>query len=227
MSPFLFLNRPSSRYLSALSLTAVRKVLGSVLLGGLLTVLQAGPALAGMEFTPSSVGKGVLLVASPSLADPNFRQTVLLIVEHGPGGTAGVILNRSTDVLLSQALPDLTALKGTTYRLFVGGPVAPAHLVLLFRLKEPAADARPVFDGVYFGGTPALLERILTQAMPTETFRAFAGHAGWAPGQLEFEMLQGAWAVLPPDSFNIFDKDPATLWSDCLTRLQAPRVISN
>lgn len=77
-----------------------------------------------------------------------------------------------------------------------------------------------------WGGTPEILERVITQPNPTETFRAFAGYAGWAPGQLEYEMLQGAWATLPPDSFNIFDKDPATLWRDCPSLLQAPRVIA-
>ena len=195
--------------------------------GGLLTVLHAVPALASTEFSPLSVKKGVLLVASPSLDDPNFRQAVVLVVEHGPEGTVGLILNRSTNVLLSKALPDLTVLKGTSYRIFAGGPVEPSRLLLLFRLKEPPADARSVFDGVYVGGTPKVLERIITQAKPTETFRAFAGFAGWAPGQLGYEMLQGAWATLPPDSIGIFDKDPATLWLDCLRRLQAPRVISN
>jgi putative transcriptional regulator len=130
-------------------------------------------------------------------------------------------------VLLSKALPDVPVLKGTSYRLFAGGPVDPTRLLLLFRLKEPPADARAVFDGVYVGGTPKVLERIITQPKPTETFRAFAGSAGWAPGQLKYELLQGAWATLPPDSFDIFSKDPATFWKDCLSRLQAPRVISN
>ena len=205
--------------------TGARKILATCLLGGLLTVLHAAPTLAGNEFAQSSVGRGVLLVASPTMDDPNFRQTVILVLEHGSEGTLGLILNRSTKVLLSEALPDLTVLKGTTYRLFAGGPVDQTRLLLLLRLKEPPADARPVFDGVYVGGTPAVLERIITQAKPTETFRAFAGVAGWAPGQLKYEMLQGAWAILPPDSIGIFDKDPATLWADCLSRLQAPRVI--
>jgi putative transcriptional regulator len=203
-----------------------QKIIVSFLLGALLTVLHAVPALAGMEFAPSSVAKGVLLVASPSLEDPNFRQAVVLVVEHGPEGTVGLILNRSTNVLLSKALPDMPVLKGTIYRLFAGGPVEPTRFLLLFRLKEPPADARSVFDGVYLGRTPRILERIITQAKPTETFRAFAGFAAWAPRQLEAEMLLGAWGVLPPDSVGIFDKDPATLWQDCIGRLQAPRVIS-
>ena len=199
--------------------------MAGLLLGGLFIVLHPVPALAEGEFAPSSVKKGVLLVASPSLDDPNFRESVVLIVEHGPEGTLGVILNRSTNVLLSEALPDLTVLKGTSYRLFAGGPVQPTQLLLLFRLKEPPADARSVFDGVYVGGTPKVLERIIRQAKPTDTFRAFAGFAGWAPQQLKSEMLQGAWAILPPDSSAIFDQDPATMWQECISHLQTPRVI--
>ena len=214
-------------YSSAPGFTGARRVMAIFMFGGLLTVLHAVPALASTEFSPLSVKKGVLLVASPSLDDPNFRESVVLIVEHGPGGTVGLILNRSTKVLLSEVLPDLTVLKGTSYRIFAGGPVEPSRLLLLFRLKEPPADARSVFDGVYLGRTPKVLERIITQGKPTETFRAFAGFAAWAPRQLEAELLLGAWAILPPDSTGIFDQDPATLWRDCLSRLQAPRVISN
>jgi putative transcriptional regulator len=136
------------------------------------------------------------------------------------------VLNRSTKILLSEALPDLTVLKGTSYRLFAGGPVQPDRLLLLLRLKEPPEGARLIFDGIYMGDTPKILERMITQAKSTDTFRAFAGSARWAPGQLKYEMLQGAWAVLPPDSTGIFDKDPATFWQDCISRLTAPRIIS-
>jgi putative transcriptional regulator len=99
-------------------------------------------------------------------------------------------------------------------------------MLLLSRLKDPDPDMRVVFDSVYVGGTPKVLERMLSQAVPSDQFRAFAGYAGWAPGQLGLEMLQGAWAVLPPES-QLFEKDPLTLWPDSLARLQAPRVISN
>ncbi len=201
-------------------------ILRCIVFVGLLSLLPAMPAVAQGEFSPSSVKKGVLLVASPMLSDPNFHQTVLLIIEHGGKGTVGLILNRSTNVLVSEALPNLTVLKGTHYRLFAGGPVERTRLVLLFRLKSPYPDSRLISDGIYVG-TPRVLERIMTQPKPPETFRAFAGLAGWAPGQLDYEMLQGAWGVLPSDTFNIFDKDPATLWHDSISRLQAPRTISS
>jgi len=198
----------------------------SAILIGTLFLLSAVSVQAQQEFSPRSVEKGVLLVASPSISDPNFHQTVLLIVEHGRGGTIGLILNRPTNVLLSEALPDFTVLKRTTHRLFAGGPVERTQLVLLFRLTQLLPDTRQIVGRLYVG-TPRVLERIMTQHKPTETFRAFAGFAGWAPGQLEHEMLEGAWGVLPSDAFNIFDKDPVTLWPDSITRLQAPRTISS
>jgi putative transcriptional regulator len=190
-----------------------------------LTALHGAPAVAGPEFSPSSVEKGVFLVASPSLNDPNFRETVVLVLEHGPQGTLGLILNRATDMLLSEALPDVSVLKGTTHRLFAGGPVQPNVLLLLSRLKNPQPGMRSVFGNVYVGGAPDALERIITQAGSAASFRAFAGYAGWAPGQLGFEMIQGSWAVLSAES-DLFDRDPAALWPDSLARLQAPRVIS-
>ena len=112
-----------SKYVSAPGPTGVWRAIASFLIVGLLTALFAAPALASMELAPSSVEKGVLLVASSSLVDPNFRKTVVLIVEHGPRGTLGLVLNRSTGALLSEVLPDLTVLKGSTHRLFAGGPV--------------------------------------------------------------------------------------------------------
>ena len=198
----------------------------STILVGILFLLSALSAQTQREFSPASVEKGVLLVASPSLSDPNFQQTVLFIIEHGRGGTVGLILNRPTNVLLSEALPDFTVLKRTNHRLFAGGPVEQTQLVLLFRLTQLLPDTRQIVAGIYVG-TPRVLERIMTQPKPTETFRAFAGFAGWAPGQLEHEMLEGAWAVLPSDMFSIFDKDPATLWPDSISHLQAPKTISH
>ena len=209
-----------------MALVAARNFMRSALLVGVLFFLPTLSTQAQREFSPTSVEKGVLLVASPLLSDPNFHQAVLLIIEHGRGGTVGLILNRPTNMLLSEALPDFTVLKRTNHRLFTGGPVEQTQLVLLFRLTQLLPNTRQIVAGVYVG-TPRVLERIMTQSKTSETFRAFAGFSGWAPGQLEHEMLEGAWGVLPSDTFNIFDKDPAMLWPDCISRLQTPRTISH
>lgn len=172
-----------------------------------------------------AIKKGVLLVAHPSLMDPNFQQTVVLVCEHGAEGTLGVIINRPTDVPLSEALPNVSVLKGTSYVLFAGGPVRPDGILMLFRVVEAPDALRKILERVYLGLNREILERVITKPNPTETFRAYAGYAGWAPGQVEFEMAMGSWAVVPADPSSIFDKAPETLWTEMVEAIQAPRVI--
>jgi putative transcriptional regulator len=167
----------------------------------------------------------MFLVASPSLADPNFHHTVILICEHGLEGTLGLVINRPTDMLLSEALPAVPVLKGTSYVLFVGGPVQPEGILMLFRAVLEPADTRRVLDGIYLGGNLSIMERLITKPEPTETFRAFAGYAGWGPGQLQYEMAQGSWVLRPADTVSIFDKDPGGLWSELIETGPAPGVI--
>ena len=203
----------------------MKNVVWAILFLGTMMAMPASSASAQQQFVPSPVQKGSLLVASPSLSDPNFTRTVLFIVEHGQGGTIGLVLNRPTDVLLAEVLQDLPILKQTNHRLFAGGPVGRTQLVLLFRLKQLLPDARHIANGIYVG-TPMVLERVIAGLKPNEAFRAFAGFAGWAPGQLESEMREGSWGVLSSGTFDIFNIDPETFWSDSLAVLQAPRTIS-
>ena len=199
----------------------------SALLVGVLFFLPTLSTQAQREFSPTSVEKGVLRLASPLLSDPNFHQAVLLIIEHGRGGTVGLILNHPTNMLLSEALPDFTVLKRTNHRLFTGRPVEQTQLVLLFRLTQLLPDTRQIVAGVYVG-TPRVLERIMTQPKTSETFRAFAGFSGWAPGQLELKCSKEHGASCRRIRLVIFfDKDPAMLWPDCISRLQTPRTISH
>lgn len=178
--------------------------------------IAAGARLTGAASTP--LGKGVLLVASPGLLDPNFRQTVILICDHGSTGTLGLVLNRPTNLLLSEALSDVPSLQGTAHLLFAGGPVQPDAMLMLFRLAQEPAQARRVLDGIYLGGNLKELERVIAKPAPAETFRAFAGYAGWGPGQLASEMAQGSWRVLPADAASIFEKNPADLWQELTDR---------
>ncbi|MGH7258994.1 MAG: YqgE/AlgH family protein, partial [Nitrospiraceae bacterium] len=67
--------------------------------------------------------KGIFLIAAPALRDPNFRQTVVLLCEHGPEGALGVVVNRPTAMSISEALPQVPVLEGQRHVLFAGGPV--------------------------------------------------------------------------------------------------------
>lgn len=210
------MNRRLCLYLSLFVMSLTSVLVSTESVG---TVVPAGPP----DMPP--LGNGVFLVASPNLMDPNFRQTVVLLCVYGPEGTLGLIVNRPTDVLLSEALPKIPALQGKSYVLFSGGPVQPNGVLVLFRVNKEPANTRRVMEGVYLGDNMETLERIITQPNPNESFRAYAGYAGWAPGQLEFEMALGSWATVPADPGSIFDKDPARLWPEMLDALTAPRVI--
>ncbi|RMH36481.1 MAG: YqgE/AlgH family protein [Nitrospirae bacterium] len=164
--------------------------------------------------TPLS--KGIFLIATPGLRDPNFRQTVVLLCEYGEQGALGVIVNRPTEISISEVLPQAPVLESQCHRVFAGGPVQRNNLLILFRLEHKPPDTHHVIDGVYLGGDMETLDRVLKQPSPNETFRAFMGYSGWAPGQLENEIEMGSWFTKPADPVLIFEKDPSRLWADIL-----------
>jgi putative transcriptional regulator len=168
------------------------------------------------------LGKGVFLVASPALRDPNFRQTVVLLCEHGPEGALGVVVNRPTAMHIAEALPQVPVLEGQKHVLFAGGPVQTNQIMLLYRLDQVPENSHHIFDGVCLGGDLSVLERILTSSRDNEAFRAYLGYAGWGPGQLEREMETGSWITLPADPAIVFEKDPARIWPDILASLGEP-----
>jgi putative transcriptional regulator len=165
------------------------------------------------------LGKGIFLIAAPSLRDPNFRQTVVLLCEHGPEGALGVVVNRPTAMSISEALPQVPIIEGSGHVLYAGGPVQTNQVMLLYKGDEFPENAHPVFDGVCLGGDMGMVERILTKAGTQETFRAYLGYSGWGPGQLESEMKAGSWLTLPADPKLVFEKDPARIWGEILFSL--------
>lgn len=187
---------------------------------------QEAPTHARTELAAATLpAKGLFLVATPQLTDPNFAETVVLICEHGAEGTLGLIVNRPTPVRLAEALPHVGVLKGTSYQVYWGGPVEPNGLMLLYRLAEAGTDMREVLKDVYMGGQLETVERLITHPKPRETFRAYAGYAGWAPGQLEAEMTFGSWHLIEASADAIFDKKPEHLWQELHESVTKLRVI--
>ena len=146
---------------------------------------------------------GRLLVATPLLGDPNFKRAVVLIVEHEDiQGTLGVVLNRPTEIGVDQVLEQWTELATEPSVVFRGGPVAPNSALALAMIPgkdEPigwrALDGAPALArlGLLDLDTPP---RLLAPAITS--LRVYAGYSGWSPGQLEAEIDEGAWYVLPP-----------------------------
>lgn len=162
--------------------------------------------------------RGHLLVAGPALADPNFRRTVVLVGEHSEEGALGVILNRTSDSTVGQAVPELMALVDGLEPVHVGGPVQPSAIVVLADFADPARAGALVLDSIGF--LPAEVDP--DELGELRATRVFAGYAGWGPGQLDGELDAGSWIVEAARADDVFTSRPATLWSDVLRRKGGP-----
>jgi len=164
------------------------------------------------SFTMSLAGS--FLVAEPGLQDPNFKQTVVLILAHNDDGAFGLVINRPTQ---KANLP---------IPVFEGGPCPAPGLIMLHGHAdwvEPSAEAdlaedeadesqREVAPGIFLGNPACLKLASKTPKGEAMRLRAFEGYAGWGPGQLEAEMKHGGWQVMPADGELLFDEPVEKLW---------------
>lgn len=167
--------------------------------------------------SPRPPAAGRFLIASRRLGDPNFSQTVVLLIDYGAHGAMGVVINRPTPVTLASALPDVKELHNHNDRVFLGGPVGQSLMLLLVRSQKPPAKARRIFGDVYASGSLTVLRKTMSKKSKNH-LRAFIGYAGWGPGQLKREINRGDWYVAPADAKTIFDTPPADIWRRSVVR---------
>ena len=157
--------------------------------------------------------QGKLLVSSPSLIDPNFRKTVVLIAHHDEDGAMGLVLSHPSDVTASDVVPGLDGLPGGDDRVFVGGPVQPEAFMVLAEFDDVTQAAAPIMDRLGF--LPADAE---PDDLAISRLRLFAGYSGWAEGQLEAELGEDSWIVVDAVTDDAFADDPDELWRAVLHR---------
>jgi putative transcriptional regulator len=158
---------------------------------------------------------GQLLLAAPTLQDPNFRRTVVLIGAHSEEGAMGVVLNRPSAVTVGEAVPALEEAAGEQETVYVGGPVQPTSIVLLAEFLDPSPAGLLVLGRIGFPAPEADLDE-LSEAIARR--RVFAGYAGWGEGQLDEELESGDWITHPARPEDVFTEDPGELWASVLTR---------
>lgn len=163
---------------------------------------------------PDDSLKGQLLIAAPLLADPNFRRTVVLVLEHNADGALGLVLNRPSETAASELLPELAPVVGAE-PVYVGGPVQPDAMIALAEMPDAEAGDGTVFGSVASidAGTDPDELRTLAQRV-----RVFAGYAGWGEGQLDAELEEEAWYTDPARPDDVFQADPESLWRSVLER---------
>jgi putative transcriptional regulator len=172
------------------------------------------------------VRAGMLLVATPGLLDPNFADTVVLMLEVDGDGALGVVLNRPSPVPVAEVLDPWADVCAEPEVLFRGGPVSAEGALAVARLRDPA-DAplgfRPItgIGGDEGGGVVGLVDLDTPIELVTGSLaglRIFAGYAGWGAEQLAAEIEEGSWYVVPGEVPDVFRVDPTELKRDVLRR---------
>jgi len=167
---------------------------------------------------------GRLLIAGPSLGDPNFDRTIVYLLDHGDDGALGVVLNRSTDLDVLDTVPQWSTVAHQPPVIFSGGPVEAGVLVGLARVRDPLSC--PGWSAIDHDiGTVDLAMDPDAIVAGIEVARLFAGYAGWGAGQLDEEINGGAWFVVDAEPDDVFTDEPEHLWGLVLRRNQA-RVVA-
>jgi putative transcriptional regulator len=182
---------------------------------------MAEPDLGATRLAPG------LLVASPTLADPNFAGSLVLMAEHQDEGALGFVVNRAAPIAIADVLFGIDpALRRTAEEagraeglVLVGGPVSPERLWILYRPGPLAlaADAVALANGLALGGSRELLEALV--GADVGPFLLLLGYAGWAPMQVEGEVAAGVWVPLPLHEDLVFETPLAGRWELAVRRL--------
>jgi putative transcriptional regulator len=148
---------------------------------------------------------GSFLVARPVLTDPSFRRTVVLLLQHGPEGAFGLVVNRPLPV---EELP---------FPVHAGGPCHSEGLLMLHGHEEwlDESDDKPrreVAPGIFLGDVTCVSHVGDQEGEQGLRYRMFTGYSGWGPKQLEGELEEGAWAVTPARGELLFDTPIDELW---------------
>jgi putative transcriptional regulator len=156
--------------------------------------------------------RGALLVASERVPDPRFSKTVLLLLHYDTDGAIGIAINRPTWVSAAQLFPGLPYMQRYRGRIFHGGPLAQANVLVLSRGAESSEpQAEPLLEDIYASTNLEFLEQRV-DATTDEVMRFYAGHASWGPGQLDEEIEAGSWRVVSASAERIFSEQPLALW---------------
>ena len=168
---------------------------------------------------------GRLVVATESMGDPRFQNTVIYMVEHDAGGAMGLIVNAPFGVLPLARLFERLGLEGGLeapeaageIEVFYGGPVEPKRGFLLHSAEVVLESSILVGEGVAMTAETEMLHKIARGEGPERKLFAF-GYSGWGPRQLESEFARDDWFVIPADPSLIFAVDPSRSWERAATR---------
>lgn len=152
----------------------------------------------------------------PQLQDPNFHKSVVLMLEHGEGGSMGLVINRPANLTFedlgrSQELEVARRRYGD--HLYVGGPVE-SYRGFVLHDATGIEEKAEVLPGLFLSVTSDALEALLK--VEVATLRFCLGYAGWGPGQVEHELQQGSWLFTEASRAGVLTSDPEHVWEEVI-----------
>ncbi|HEV2398889.1 MAG TPA: YqgE/AlgH family protein [Candidatus Sulfotelmatobacter sp.] len=167
---------------------------------------------------PKELGPGKLLVASRELGDPNFAQTVILLVHYDTDGVVGLMVNRRTELPISRVFAELKAAKDLSDPVYLGGPVETRTVFALLRSKDKLEGAEHVFGDDYWISAKAELEKTISSHPDPSVFHVYLGYAGWTAAQLRSEVRLGGWFIFQGNNQTVFNANPDSLWHQMIKK---------
>ncbi len=163
----------------------------------------------------SSLAPG-FYVAVPHQADPNFRLAVVLLLEANAEGALGVVINQESPLTLLELCRDhdLAYAGDPDKKVRRGGPVQPQQGLVLYGAEHRDPEGRAVIDDLHVSASKETLGRLCSR--PDGRFQCYSGYAGWGPGQLESEIAEGAWIIVPAAARLVLDEPPERVWEMAL-----------
>ncbi len=167
----------------------------------------------------TKLSKGTILISTPEINDGLFCRSVIFICEHNMNGSFGLIINKKVNVAFSEDLFPLKNLENGIFKICAGGPVHTHQLMVLHNCSEHPEQTLNIIDDIYLGGDLDFIQSLIHDSEREHNMCLCFGYAGWSPGQLEREILEGQWYVGPLQRELLFSKDYSTLWQESLLKM--------
>lgn len=167
--------------------------------------------------------KGHLLISEPNMLDPNFKRSVILLTDHNDVESVGFILNQPTQVGINDLIDDFPPFNSCVY---IGGPVQKDTLHFIHSLGEKIDGSIPVGDNLYWSGNFKTLQQLVAnKEIFSSQIRFFAGYSGWGAGQLETELGEQSWIVVPGNSEIALRQNNNELWRSFISQMDKEYAI--
>lgn len=172
-----------------------------------------------MENVPySKIEKGTFMISTPEIESGIFFRSVILVCEHNPNGSFGLVINKALEIELPEEIIHSGDIANPHIQVRAGGPVQTNQMMLLHTSDSIPQQTLQVCDGVYLGGDLNFLQEVVLEENGPHVNLCF-GYSGWGAGQLEREFLDGSWYLHPASREHIFDTPPEKLWQTILREM--------